>query len=701
MAIHFPEDNHTLGQQLKNLKERLFIDRLHELELFETALRGTPRNWHILNIHGPGGIGKSTLLDAYRRLCETHGILYLYFDLSDFGNHPERFVQRCAKLLHISGHNLDAVLKNIQQLTHTGMLVMAFDTYEEAGELNRWLREHFLAHLPKRCLIVIAGRYPLLDLWKNHTMWHKLIETVELKNFTQEESAEYLRSNGISDESLIEAAWLNSGGYPLALSLSVMLAERDGPEAIRRLSNNQDIISELTERWMREISDRKLRALIEVAAITRFFNQELLSAIIGEAVSADEFKQLINTSFIRHSGHGWSITGMMRLALNHELKQRAPERYNTLHFRALCVLAQMAINPFSSLNRSITLQEFFFLLGDSLVRAALFMEEIDPRPDLHIEPAAAHDIPALEKYMERWRIERGVLATTPVALFDRSGSCTIEQQVIAEPREPEFIHIRELMEKFPGAIRVLEDHTNTLHGLTIVLPINAGTLEYLQRQPVTGNYFQQMDETTLAEYQTSAQQTSNWFVRLIDTRDPSDNSARAMLFRDLVAMLIRPARFITSTPLPLYQALLTSFGFKQLATPPHYDFGKDRPSPYFILDLRGENLARHLHALIKQQVGDAVQLPFESLLAAIPEDPSIQTTSLTTQRQQLLQKLSDREQEVALLAIEGLPNCTIATRLDVSEATIKKHMSNIFAKLGVRKRSELIKTYWTQERSDQ
>ena len=689
--IYLPDDNQTLGDQLRNFEEQLFIDRPQELELFQQALHGAPRHWHILNIYGPGGIGKSTLLDGYRRLSEQHGTPYLYFDASDFDAHPARFVQRCATLLQLDEQSLAAVLETLTDLTKNGMVVIAIDTYEDTGELNRWLRENFFAHLPKRCLMVIAGRYPLFELWKNHTAWQRLIESVPLTNFTHGQSIEYLRNNGITQPALIEAAWRNTGGYPLALSLSVMLAARDGPTAMREFANNPNIVATLTERWLREIDNPKLRTLIEAAAISRFFNQDILSAIAGESITDQEFRQLLSSSLIRRRTHGWAITSMVRLALVNELNHRTPERYQMLRFRALHVLAQLAINVHSTLDRSAAVQEFFYVLGDSLIRAAHYHDEIDPRPDLHIEGAVPHDIPALEAYMDEWRRERGMLASTQVELFDRSISRTIPQLVIAEPREPEFINISELIEKFPGSIRMLEDNSNTLHGLTIVLPINSASLEYLRQQPVTGSYFQSLDEEQLAEYSTAPHQTNNWFVRLIDTRNPSDNSARAVLFRDLSTLLIRPARFITSTPLEMYQVLLNSFGFKKLETPPHHDFGKDRPAPYFVLDLRGENLALYLHSMIKLHMGDGAKLPFESLLAATSDNKE----NVAASRQLLLEKLSQREQEVALLASEGLPNCTIAARLDVSEVTVKKHMGNIFDKLGVRNRHELIKKFLT------
>ncbi|MDB5088570.1 MAG: DNA-binding response regulator [Mucilaginibacter sp.] len=59
---------------------------------------------------------------------------------------------------------------------------------------------------------------------------------------------------------------------------------------------------------------------------------------------------------------------------------------------------------------------------------------------------------------------------------------------------------------------------------------------------------------------------------------------------------------------------------------------------------------------------------------------------------QLLQSgISKREAEILLLIHEGLSNQQIADKLFVSENTIKKHISNIFQKLQVERRTEAIK----------
>jgi DNA-binding NarL/FixJ family response regulator len=50
--------------------------------------------------------------------------------------------------------------------------------------------------------------------------------------------------------------------------------------------------------------------------------------------------------------------------------------------------------------------------------------------------------------------------------------------------------------------------------------------------------------------------------------------------------------------------------------------------------------------------------------------------------------LSDREAEVLMLAARALSNREIAGHLHLSETTVKRHLSNVYGKLGVRTRAE-------------
>lgn len=56
--------------------------------------------------------------------------------------------------------------------------------------------------------------------------------------------------------------------------------------------------------------------------------------------------------------------------------------------------------------------------------------------------------------------------------------------------------------------------------------------------------------------------------------------------------------------------------------------------------------------------------------------------------------LTDRETEVLGLLAEGLPNKLIARRLEISEKTVKTHLTSIYRRIGVNSRTEAV--LWAQ-----
>lgn len=61
---------------------------------------------------------------------------------------------------------------------------------------------------------------------------------------------------------------------------------------------------------------------------------------------------------------------------------------------------------------------------------------------------------------------------------------------------------------------------------------------------------------------------------------------------------------------------------------------------------------------------------------------------------EMLQLLSQREREVLVLMAEGLSNLQIAERLVIGEKTVKSHVSNVLAKLGVSDRTQAAVYAW-------
>jgi DNA-binding NarL/FixJ family response regulator len=72
-----------------------------------------------------------------------------------------------------------------------------------------------------------------------------------------------------------------------------------------------------------------------------------------------------------------------------------------------------------------------------------------------------------------------------------------------------------------------------------------------------------------------------------------------------------------------------------------------------------------------------------------PLDPRAARTVLTARHEpDPLAALSFREREVLKLLLEGLPNKLIARRLEITEKTVKSHLTRIFREIGVTDRTQ-------------
>ena len=102
---------------------------------------------------------------------------------------------------------------------------------------------------------------------------------------------------------------------------------------------------------------------------------------------------------------------------------------------------------------------------------------------------------------------------------------------------------------------------------------------------------------------------------------------------------------------------------------------------YLLKDAEPEDLIRGLQAAAR---GESPLAPkaAQALVAARAE-------------QQSDPELTPREREVLALLADGLPNKLIARRLDISEKTVKAHLTNIFQRIGVTDRTQA--ALWAQK----
>ncbi|NUR50721.1 MAG: response regulator transcription factor [Hamadaea sp.] len=77
-------------------------------------------------------------------------------------------------------------------------------------------------------------------------------------------------------------------------------------------------------------------------------------------------------------------------------------------------------------------------------------------------------------------------------------------------------------------------------------------------------------------------------------------------------------------------------------------------------------------------------------------DPAVQRHLVSALAAPAHGSLTPRETEVLMLIAEGLSNTEIATRLFVTEATVKTHINHLLAKIGVRDRAQAVRYAYQQ-----
>lgn len=101
------------------------------------------------------------------------------------------------------------------------------------------------------------------------------------------------------------------------------------------------------------------------------------------------------------------------------------------------------------------------------------------------------------------------------------------------------------------------------------------------------------------------------------------------------------------------------------------------------LDASAEEFSAVLHAL-----AEGLWAGSPALVQALLER---QRLPMPEQAEQVVDPLTGRERQVLQLTAQGLANKQIAVSLEISENTVKFHLSSLYAKLGVTSRTEAVR----------
>jgi hypothetical protein len=317
-----------LSQRLKEARSNHFVGREQERSLFSSALAEEEFPFYVLYIFGPGGVGKTMLLEHFTAIAHRHQVLCLHVDGRGIEPSPDAFMYALQRRLDTRQD--ESVFHALQ--SNSSKFVLFIDTFEMLTPLDDWLRDVFLPQLPDNVLTVLAGRNAPSSSWKIDSGWQTLIRTVPLRNLSPDETRQYLRQRNVPKQQY-EAVEQFTRGHPLALSLVADTIDQN-PEASFQFDQNPEIVKTLLEKLVQKVPSPAHRAALEVCALVQLTTESILQEMIGVPDAHELFEWLQSLSFIERGTRGVFPHDLVRDTLIVELRWRNPDWYVELHRRA-------------------------------------------------------------------------------------------------------------------------------------------------------------------------------------------------------------------------------------------------------------------------------------------------------------------------------------------------------------------------------
>lgn len=307
-----------LAGLLADRRRANFVGRKAELDLFRSALRADAPSFSVLNVYGPGGIGKTTLLDRFAELAHDAHSLVIRLDGRELAPTPAAVLDALAAHLNLGDTGTISVPSGEDRL------VLLLDTFEMLEPLEDWLRTRLVPALPATAVMVVTGRRPLGSAWRADPGWRGLLRVVPLRNLDPTESRALLDAAGV-DPFLHGRLVELTHGHPLGLSLVADLVVQGGAAEGDPLT--PDLVGTLTRQFVDVVPSPTHRRVLEVCAVARVTTE----AVVREVVDADDaatlFAWLRDLSFIDTSPDGVFPHDLARDALEADLRWRDPDAF--------------------------------------------------------------------------------------------------------------------------------------------------------------------------------------------------------------------------------------------------------------------------------------------------------------------------------------------------------------------------------------
>ncbi|MBW5447030.1 hypothetical protein GE107_13255 [Cohnella sp. CFH 77786] len=649
-----------------------FVGRRSEKLWFEKHLSSDPNKEKIINVYGTGGIGKSTLLDEFKCMASRRGIPFILLESKEFRHTPAGLLKQLTSSLSPSSSlsdsvppSLSACAAELNRYAEPTGLYLAFDTYEEWNQLDRFIRESLIPELSDRIHLILSGRYPLSGDWITRPSWVTPIKRLQLQPFEYETCEEYAAQFERPEESAIRRMYLISRGHPLTFSLLIGFS-REG-----LLTNSDSFLPEeairlLTARWLREVPDDGLIRLAEASSLVRVFNHELLEFVVGETVSAVLFNRFIQLSFIRRNARGWYIHDVLRKAVYEDFRKRKPQTHRQWRERCMVYLyRQLPDEP--SDDNALLYSDFIYLLDNPVIRSVYLLGQQERQYTL--ETVTAETLGEVRQHIQ------DVLDSRKDFYHVFFDPLTHERIVIDIPsdfdqRAFRILNPEAILAVDEDAIHAIRNDRSEITGLLVLISIHSRSLPFLIDSPISKHFFRHPGNQHIVEAARKSSAPIGGYFYHVDLRKDNSPDALALTFQFYISAYMKGGIFVASFPLPHYQDFLLRMGFtEQPEIPVHYDFGDRFPSPTYVMDLSGQK--------------------FKSFMKRMMDKMNIPVPAAISQWEQL-QLLTPREQEIASLMLAGKSIKEIAESCYITEIAVKKHLGRIYHKLGVKNKVELL-----------
>ncbi|MEP7198695.1 MAG: ATP-binding protein, partial [Chloroflexota bacterium] len=382
----------NLTGRLDAVRRRQFVGRAAELELFRSALLAPELPFNVLYIFGPGGVGKTTLLNEFVRVGEQTYIPVTYLDARAIEPSPESLLGALRLALDLPQSESPLAVLAARANPH----VIVLDTVETLAPLDQWMLDVFLPSLPENVLLVLAGRNPPPSAWRTDAAWQTLIRVLPLRNLSPQESRAFLSKRTVpSDEH--QAVLDFTHGHPLALSLVADVFDQR-PQVRFQPEAEPDIIRILLEQFVQKVPGPAHRAALEACALVRVTTEGLLRELLNMPDPHELFDWLRDLSFIETSRDGLFPHDLAREALAADVRWRNPDWYAELHNRARAYYAARLGQGNAQAQQRVLL-DYLFLHRDNPVVRPFF--EWQSSGTLLADAMRESDVPLLLAMVEK------------------------------------------------------------------------------------------------------------------------------------------------------------------------------------------------------------------------------------------------------------------------------------------------------------